>query len=201
MPAGLTEFRRQYPGVEVHLVEMSLGEQAAALQTQSIQLGFAIAGTQPFPCGLQNVLVVRSPTRAVVGRGHRLARRPKIALAELATEPLLSLAPVKSSTIHCDRIRTVFKARGLTTKPIRAIVGAEAFRANLESGLGVSLIAEVGSLARSPDLRFKPLSDTGEDLFLDLHALWSTDPASALVTNFIAVLQKVAPKERPRRTG
>jgi DNA-binding transcriptional LysR family regulator len=196
MPASLAAFHRRYPGVEVNLVEMSLGEQNAALKAQTIQLGFAIAGYQPFPRGLQHVKVVRSPTRAVVGRGHRLARRPRLALAELVNEPLLSLAPVKGSTIHCDRIRAVFKARGLKTKPMQSIVGAEAFLANLESGFGVSLIAEVGSLARSPDLRFKPLTDTGEDLFLELHALWSPGPASALITNFIAVMQEVAPREK-----
>jgi DNA-binding transcriptional LysR family regulator len=199
MPAGLTAFHQQFPGVDVNLVELSLGEQIAALESQSIQLGFAIAGYRSFPRGLEHVKVVRSPIRAVVGRGHRLARRPRVALAELTPEPLLSLAPVKGSTVHCDRIRSVFQARDLKIRPIRSIVGAEAFRAYLESGLGVSLIAEVGSLARSPDLRFKPLTDTGEDLFLELHALWSAGPASTLVTNFIAALQQVAPHERPRR--
>ena len=199
MPASLTAFHRQYPGVDVNLVEMSLGEQAAALKSQAIQLGFAIAGYRPFPPGLEHVKVVRSPICAVVGRDHRLARRPKVDLADLAGEQLLSLAPVKGSTIHCDRIRSVFKARHLKIRPIRSIVGAEAFRANLESGLGVSLIAEVGSLARSPDLRFRPLTGTGEDLVLELHALWTAGPASALITNFIAVLQKVAPREKPRR--
>jgi DNA-binding transcriptional LysR family regulator len=198
MPASLAAFHRQYPGVDVNLVEMSLGEQAAALASQTIQLGFAIAGYRPFPHGLQHAEVVRSPIRAVVGRSHRLARRPRVALADLKDEQFLSLAPVKGSTIHCDRIRSAFKARGLKIRPIRSIVGAEAFRANLESGFGVSLIAEVGSLSRSPDLRFKPLTDTGEDLFMELHALWTAGPASALITNFIAVMQAVAPKEKPR---
>ena len=67
------------------------------------------------------------------------------------------------------------------------------FRAMLESGMGVSLVAEIGSLSRSPDLLFKPLKETGEDLTLELLALWVRGQASPMVANFIAEIGRVLP--------
>ena len=42
----------------------------------------------------------------------------------------------------------------------------------------------------------KPLKETGDDLFVDLHALWRGDQASQLTANFIAVLLEVAPRPK-----
>ena len=42
-------------------------------------------------------------------------------------------------------MRQGFVARGLKSEPIRQIEGAEAFSAPLQSGMGVSLIAQIGS--------------------------------------------------------
>ena len=92
-------------------------------------------------------------------------------------------------------MRRVFAARGLKIKSLRQIDGVEAFRATLESGLGVSLIAESGSLSQSRDLVLRPLKETGPDLNLELHALWRDDQTSQLTANFIAVMQQIAPRE------
>lgn len=195
MPASLKAFHRQYPDVEVDPVEMPLGDQMAALKSRAIHLGFAIGGLGPLPPGMQHVPVVRSPIRAVVARGHRLARLRRISLTELKDEPLLSLAVKRGSTVHGDIIRRIFAARALKHSPVRSVESVEIFRDSLEGGLGVSLIAESGSLARNPGLRFKALRETGEDLFLDLHALWPEGATSKLTANFLAVIQQVAPRE------
>jgi DNA-binding transcriptional LysR family regulator len=99
-------------------------------------------------------------------------------------------------SIHSEIMRQDFVSRGLKPEPIRQIEGAEAFRATLESGLGVSLIAEVGSLSRSPDLVFKPLKESGADLFLELHALWRDGQTSQLTANFSDLMQKTAPGKK-----
>jgi DNA-binding transcriptional LysR family regulator len=196
MPASLKAFHEEFPDVEVSLVEMPLGDQIAALEAGTIQIGFGIKGSTLIPEKLKHVEVVRSPIRAVVSREHRLARARSISLVELAHEPLLALSPKKGSpSMHGEIIRQGFATRGFKTAPIRVIEGADAFRATLESGLGVTLIAEIGSLATSPDLVFKPLKETGLDLFVELHALWREDQTSQLTANFIALMLKVAPRK------
>jgi DNA-binding transcriptional LysR family regulator len=191
MPASLRAFHAKFPEVEVNLIEMTLADQIAGLESGAIQVGFGLGGYLPFPPSLQSRELVRSPNRAVMGRGYRLAKRPKIALADLAREPLLAFSIKKGVEVHADVIRRVFAERGLKPGPIKSIEGAETFRAMLESGMGVSLVAEIGSLSRSPDLIFKPLLDTGPDLVLELSVLWRADQPSLLTTNFVEMLSKL----------
>lgn len=197
MPASLKAFRETFPEVEVTLLELPLGGQIAALESGAIQIGFAIKGSTPIPKNLKHVEIARSPIRAVVSREHPLASKARIALADLVGEPLLCLTPKKGAgSVHGEIMRQGFVARGLKPGPIRQIEGAEAFSATLQSGMGVSLIAQIGSLSRNPDLVFRPLKDSGADLFLELHALWREGQTSPLTTNFIAMMQKTAPWEK-----
>lgn len=193
MPASLKVFHEKYPEVDVGLVEMPLVDQLEALQSGQIHIGFTLGGGPPLPQGLKQVPVARSPIRAMINREHRLARASRIRLAELAREPLLCLQFKGAPSIHGEIMRRIFAARELKTGPIRPVEGAEAFRATIESGIGISFIAEIGALPRSRDLVLKTLADTGPDLFVELHAFWREDQNSRLAANFIAVLLKVAP--------
>jgi DNA-binding transcriptional LysR family regulator len=185
---------------------MPLGEQLEALESGAIQIGFTVGGGPPLPASLQQVEVARSPIRAVVGRGHRLARQARVALADLVREPLVCFSIKKGAVSpHGEIMRRKLEARGFKTGAIRAIEGAEAFRATLESGLGVSLIAEIGSLARSQDLAFRPLKETGDDLVMELNAVWSRGQSSQIAANFIELLKRaklpggIAARRRPAR--
>jgi DNA-binding transcriptional LysR family regulator len=193
MPASLKAFYEKFPRVDVSLVELPLAEQIAALESGAIHLAFAIAGGPPLPPDLQQIEVIRSPIRAVVGRSHPLAGKSRLALADLVREPLLCISNKKVPVLHGEIMRRIFANRGLKPGPIKSIEGAEAFRATLESGMGVSLIAEVGALSRSRDLLFKPLKETGPDLILELLAVWRRDQTSQLAANFIGLMREGKP--------
>ncbi len=197
MPASLKTFREKFPEVEIVLVEMAIADQLAALDTGVIQIGFTVARGTPLPRNLKHVEVARSPIRVVVGRGHRLARKSSVALAELGEEQLLCFGVKKGAvSVQGEIIRQFFVARRLKIRPLQQIDGVEAFRATLESGHGVSLIAESGSIGRSRDLVLKPLKETAPDLFVELHALWRADQNSQLTANFISVMLEVADKSK-----
>lgn len=189
LPEILKTFSDKFREVEVSLLEMAMGDQMAALEAGTLQVGFTIGGIIPIPAGLKHVELLRSPVRAVVGRGHRLAKARRVALADLAAEPLLCLANRKGSLLHLETIRPMFTARALKLGQIKKIDGAEPLRAMLESGVGVSLMPEIASLSRSADLVFKPLHDKGDDLFLEIRVLWSGATSSVLVDNFVSMLR------------
>jgi len=196
MPASLEAYREKFPDVDVVLVELPIVDQIAALESGSIQIAFTVGGSTPVPRNVKSVRVAISPIRVVVRREHRLARARRISLADLEQEQLLCFSPRKgTASVQGEIIRRVFAARGLKMKPLRQIDGVEAFRATLESGLGLSLIAESGSLSQGRDLVLKPLQETGPDLMLELHALWRDDQPSQLTANFIGVMQTVAPRK------
>jgi DNA-binding transcriptional LysR family regulator len=193
MPGSLKAFREKFPDVEVVLVEMPIADQLLALEAGTLHVGFTVARGVPLPASLKNAAVARSPVRVVMGRGHRLARATRISVTDLEKEQLLCFTAKNGyPSVHGEIIRQFFAARGVKAGPIKQIDGVEAFTATLESGLGISLVAELGSLSRSQDLVLKPLKESGPDMFLELHALWRKDQDSRLATNFIEVMRKIS---------
>jgi DNA-binding transcriptional LysR family regulator len=197
MPQSLKAYREKFPDVDVVLVEMPIVDQIAALESGTAQIAFTLGGSVPIPPNVKSVLVARSPIRVVMHRSHRLARAKRIGLAELQDEQLLCFAARKgAASVQGDIMRRAFGARGLKIKSLRQIDGVEAYRATLESGVGVSLIAESGSLSQSEYLALRPIKETGPDLELELHALWRGDQTSPLTANFIAVMKEIAPRQK-----
>ena len=199
MPPTLKAFCAKYPNVDVSMVELSNAEQFVALESGAIHAGFGVKeSAKPLPKAFEMTLIARSPFRAVVARGHRFAKVSKIPLTELIREPLIALAMKKGMAPHADAMQKIFSERRIKHPPIRAIEGAESFLATLESGIGVSLMGEAGSLSRSRGLLFKPLKETGEDLMLELRAVWRKAKTSHLVKNFIDVLLEANPPAKSR---
>jgi DNA-binding transcriptional LysR family regulator len=199
MPGSLKAFREKYPDVEVELVEMPITDQLAALESGTINIGFLVAGGVPVPPSLDHVEVARAPIRVVMARGHRLARAKQISLAQLQDEHLLCFTAKRGyASVHREIMQRSFAARGMKIKSIQQIDGADAFSATLASGLGVSLVAESGTLAQSAEMVMRPLKETGPDLLLGLVALWRRDQNSQLTANFIDVMLKVAPNAKSK---
>jgi DNA-binding transcriptional LysR family regulator len=202
MPESMTAFRKRHPNVDISLVELPLGEQIAALRAGTIQIGFTTTGNSDLPLGMDSAEIVRSPIRAVVGRRHRLAGLSRVTLADLAREWLLCLRLKKeTASVHGEIMQRLFSARGLDVRPIRPIEGTEAFRAYLESGLGISLIPKIGGISRSRNLCFKSLEDASSDLFVGLHAVWRAGPNSQTATDFIGTMRQVARKKSLSKSG
>jgi DNA-binding transcriptional LysR family regulator len=190
IPASLKAFRAKYPDVEVALVEQALGEQLSALESGALQIGFTIGGALPLPKGLKHAVVARAEVKVFMARSHRLAKMKSVTFAALERETLFCFVARKGApSVHADIMRRLFAGRGLQPGPIRVIDGADAFQATIESGQGISLISDFGSYSRSPDVIFRPLSDRGPDLFVELQALWPESTASELTANFIATMR------------
>jgi len=178
----------------VELVEMPIMDQLAALDAGTLHIGFTVAGGVRLPASLAFVEVARSPIKVVMAKGHRLARVKRIGMADLMEEQLLCFSAKKGHpSVHREIMQRSFLSRGVKVKSIRQIDGADAFSATLASGLGISLVADSGTLAQSRELVMRPLKETGPDLSLGLLALWRKDQNSQLTANFIEVMRKISP--------
>lgn len=202
IPACLMAFHRRFPKVDVNLVEMPIQEQVAALKSGAIKLGFAICEVSKIPRGLCHTHIVNSPVRAVMARNHALAGLAEVPLADLAREPLLCHTFNKDSdSLHAELMRRIFAAHRLNTRPIRPIEGHEAFRAALEGGMGVSLIAEIGGFSRNQLLAVKPIKDDSDEPHVELQAIWRDGGSSQMVSSFVGLMQEIASRGTPRIGG
>jgi len=196
MPPTLKAFNEAFPGIEVVLVELPLSKQLAAVKSGAVQLGFTLRdGSEP-PCPLPHFEIIRSPLCVALSRSHRLAAMDSVPLGALVREPLVCLAAQRGSPReHLAIMRRIFATRGLKTGPIKEIEGTEALRATLESGLGVSLVAGIGTLAEAENVVLKPLADIGADLMLEVLAVWAEDPPPAMIADFVAGMHRIALQE------
>jgi DNA-binding transcriptional LysR family regulator len=197
MPSLLMVFHHRFPGVDITLVEMAFEDQIIALHSGTIQVGFTLWDGAHLPRGQRRMPITHRSARAIMQRNHHLAKSDQVTLAKLAREQLLCLSTHKAFLgLHGELVRRIFAARAMKTGPIKVIAEPEAFRAALEGGLGVSLIAEVGGVSQSRTLVLKPLADIGGDLSVSPVALWRDTAASLATTNFIAVMRKMAQGKR-----
>jgi DNA-binding transcriptional LysR family regulator len=87
LPRLLAEFWRRYPGVETSLAVAAAEEVVRLVEDNAADLGFTFA-TRPLS-GMRVVHHVPHGLGAVLAPDHPLAGRARLALAELAGEPLI----------------------------------------------------------------------------------------------------------------
>lgn len=86
LPAALTRFHREHPGIRVRVVEMSVDDMERALTIGAVDLGLGFM--PPSETSLRAQLLYAEELVAVVRPDDPLAGRSSIALEELARRPL-----------------------------------------------------------------------------------------------------------------
>lgn len=195
MATCLTTYCARYPDVDVELIDMDIPSQIAALSKRKIQVGFIPAQSLPsLPGNLQHVSVLTAPLCAVLPRGHRLAERSSVSLADLAREKLLVIGGKPS--LHGSYLRTLLGNRGLKPQRMAEVQGFESLLAMVAGGQGVSILAGRGSVMRVEDIIVRPLKETGPDTEVEICAVWHDGEAAVLARNFINVFRGLIPSKK-----
>jgi DNA-binding transcriptional LysR family regulator len=174
----LRDFRARHPDIDVGLRELPPQVQLDALQEGSLQVGFVRSpideGDFERRCVRRERLVVALPAK------HRLARRRRIALAELADEPFV-MFPRARGPAFFDHLITMCRAAGFSPH-----IAQEAPQLDLVSlviaGFGVAILPEsVRALGRA-QLELRPIvgSPTTE-----LLVVWKRGEPAPAVQRFL----------------
>jgi DNA-binding transcriptional LysR family regulator len=158
LPEVIRRFREAQPDVDVGLSELTTVQQIEALKAGRIDVGF---GRLRFDDERIEGEVVREETVvAALPAGHRLARRKRLALAELAGEPLL-LYPARPRPSYADQVLDMFGSRGLV--PAVALEANEMQTAIglVVAGVGYALVPRSVEGLHREGLVYVPLSDGG----------------------------------------
>jgi DNA-binding transcriptional LysR family regulator len=153
VPTALHALRRARPRVEIQLQEGWSTDLARLTARGDLDLAVvSTSGTMPPPSG---ATLLREPLVVLLAADHPLARRRRLALAELADEPWL----VATEPGGRQAITTAYAEAGFTPR----IVGSVAWHAAerlIAIGLALALAPQStgARLARHPDLVAKPLT-------------------------------------------
>lgn len=154
VPDALAAFRAAHPDVAISLTE-GLAEHLLDLLTQgAIDLALVASYTEPADDSdrFDYRPLMADPVLVALPRGHRLARRRRLRLAELADEPWIAARRHAESTLLEACVRSGFQPR------IEYTVAAWTAKLGLvAAGLGATLIPSLAARVTRPGIALVPL--------------------------------------------
>lgn len=149
LPPVLKEFQRDYPKVDLHLLNGDYHDVEQWLQDGSIDVGFV-----GMPCGVdcECIALMEDRLLAILPKGSRFEHYPKFPLVECETEPFISL--LQSSDHDARRALDAAGVRPnvrFYTKDDYAVI------AMVEQGLGISIMPELLLKGRNDNVQILPL--------------------------------------------
>jgi DNA-binding transcriptional LysR family regulator len=167
LAAIIRRFGTLYPRVEVTLRTLPTNDQAVALVSGSIDIGFLhppldTPGLVLRPAGRERMVVAMPPD-------HGLARQPVLRLVNLATERLIFCVEETATHMHQDILAAC--ARAGFKPQFREVENSwHAMVNQAAAGLGVALVPETLAAGNAAHVVFR----TVEDLTLHLHTAIAT---------------------------
>jgi DNA-binding transcriptional LysR family regulator len=132
----LARFRREHPGVAIHLDvsnrESVLGQLAAN------RIDLAIMGQVPDGLDLEATRFMDNPLVVIAPPRHPLARRKKVSLRDLASEPFLVREAGSGTRGAMERF---FADKGLELRTSMEMSSNEAIKQAVQAGLGLGILS------------------------------------------------------------
>ncbi|HMP74060.1 MAG TPA: LysR substrate-binding domain-containing protein [Kiritimatiellia bacterium] len=187
LPAAIRAYVRDYPETELSLREMKPSEQLIALERREIELGLLRPPvTEP---GLSVRVIMNEPLWVAIPRAHPLARRPRIVLADLQSQPLI-LFPRRHGPGLYDVIHQACHNAGFTPAPVYEPNEMQSLLTHVAAGLGISIIPASASQLHRKDIRYRPLHRN--PLSIALAAIWPESTPSIPRDRFLEYAAPVA---------
>jgi DNA-binding transcriptional LysR family regulator len=150
-------FRTRRPGVALTLVEAATVEQVEEVRAGRLDLGFIRLYGEP-PAGLAVRLACREPYVLALPRGHRLARRDRVALFALQGEPVI-LTPARYGAALRAAMLTALARAGATPAPAQEARTKQTALSLVAAGAGLALVPESSRVWRREGVVFRPVEE------------------------------------------
>ena len=186
LPEVIRQFREARPDVEVGLSELTTVEQLEALHAGRIDVGFGRLRIDD--ARIAGEVVREEAVVAALPSGHRLARRKRASLADLAGEPLL-LYPSTPRPSYADQVLDMFRSRGLAPQVALEANEMQTAIGLVVAGIGYALVPQSVQGLHREGLVYLPLAERGvtSPVIMNCRA----GDASALVAQFRALVAAV----------
>lgn len=188
LPQALQRFQAAHPAVRVTLTELNSGEQMAELLHDRLDVGFA--HTRRVPSELQCRLLVSEPFVACLPAGHRLARKRKVAVADLRDESFVLFSRSASPDYHA-RILSICGDAGFWPEVRQEVRHWLAVVSLVSQGMGVALVPAALRQSAMAGAAFVPL-DAATTPY-DTHCLWKTARDHQSLAAFVKAVRAIAP--------
>jgi DNA-binding transcriptional LysR family regulator len=193
LPRALKVFREQFPGVQVHLIQMDTDEQAQALKDERINLGFVVPPIHDK--ALHAEPITRERLLLALPSGHRLAQKRSVDLSTLGGEPFI-LSPRSKRCGLYDQVIRVCREAGFSPRVVQEANEMQIMLGFIAAGIGMTLLPAHAAHLQRPGVVFRPILPKSASVELAL--AWRTEEASPVIRAFVDVVKRFAAQSPPR---
>jgi DNA-binding transcriptional LysR family regulator len=181
VPDSIRDFRERRPDAELQLKALSSLEQIAAIQSGSLDAGYAVPLANP-DHGLAHFQVGVIKTVLAVPKGHALTKQRKIRLRDLVDLPFVRFPKWAIPNVY-DRLMDACVRGGLRAPRIVQETASETIILSLvQCRVGVAFINSAARWRCPPGVVLLPVTDLNVEIPFAL--MWRKDNHSPLLAKF-----------------
>ena len=154
LPLPVAKLREQYPKVNISLHQGAPDQVARMVIEETAEIGIATESLANYP-ELVTLPCYEWQLVLVLPATHPLAKKERLTLEDIASEPLITYHP---SFTGRTRIDNAFAQRQLTPRVVLEAIDSDVIKTYVRLGLGIGIVAEMAVAAdKDTDLATRPL--------------------------------------------
>jgi DNA-binding transcriptional LysR family regulator len=190
--------RTRFPLIEIGITEKAFERQMRALQLEEADIGLGFPAPPEFPDLASRTIDYDAFEYVALAESHRLARRRRLSLADLADETFVGYRSDVAGE-YTRRVYAAFARAGFTPAAVREYDHVFAVAAAVEAGQGWTLLHREGRSLAVRGTKVIPLTDFK---LLMPHALvWRLDERRPVVFTVMEQIRHLVEGERGTREG
>lgn len=193
LPDILSDFRAQFPAVELRLHELTTAQQIQALHHKQTDVG--IVRSAIIEPGLSVECILQESLVLALSETHPLSAQTKVPLSTLADE-LFILFPAKMGPVFYEQIIHLCQQAGFRPKVAQEAVQMQTIISLVAAGLGIAFVpASLQNFHRSGVI-YRPLQDQTPKT--GLYLAWRQHDSSLITKAFLSLARKTTQGETNR---
>jgi DNA-binding transcriptional LysR family regulator len=184
----LHDFREHYGDIELQLFHLTSAQQAAALESGSIDAGFC---RTPPGGSVQSRVLVREPLHVAIPSGHALATRKRVPVAALKDQRFVMWDREQTSGIALT-VLSLCRKHGFEPAVALEVTNPSAMLGFVADGVGVAIVPASVLLLKPDGVKFLPLDDRATS---SIAIAWRPDNRSRLVPHFVEVVTRACERK------
>jgi len=182
---ALVRFRKERPDVEIELLELASLEQAEAMQSGRLDVGFVY--TRPVDLsGLTFDLLVPGKLVAAVARSNALSKQARIPLRAFAKQPLIIGHRHLNPRLY-DSVMMRARSTEFEPKVAQHTIQFQTTVSLVAAGLGLGVVPSSFATSRSPGVVYRAVQ--GLNFSINMELMWRQNDDSPVVRAFLDTVQ------------
>jgi LysR family transcriptional regulator, benzoate and cis,cis-muconate-responsive activator of ben and cat genes len=188
----LRKCREVFPSMKLTIMEMPLPDQIIALLENRIDLGYIGFRNAELQDILNYETILKSEIIVMIPSGHRLLKKRKLDLAELAEENFIFVERAASPLAY-DWLVSIPRICGFTPNVVQEADTPRNLVSLVAAGLGLSLVPDFLRMYAMPEVAFRPLK---HKIQLEWSIAWRKDNNSPILETYLRLLRDELKKTR-----